>query len=87
MAFLLKFIDILFNLLYIIVIIRILLSWIRPNPEASWVQFILQVSEPVLAPFRWSFFRWGMFDFSPIIALIAIGIVRDLIIKLILYFA
>jgi len=87
MGFLIRFIDILFDLLYIIVIIRVLLSWIRPNPRAGWVQFILQISEPIMAPFRLRIFRIGMIDLSPIIALFAISIMGDLIIRLILYFA
>jgi len=87
MTFLIKFVEVLFNLIYVIIIIRVLLSWIRPNPEASWVRFVLQISEPILRPFRLPFFRLGMIDFSPIIALILIGIARDLIIRLILYFA
>jgi YggT family protein len=85
-GFLLKFADILFNLLYLIVVCRVLLSWIRPNPEQKWVQFIIQVSEPIMAPFRLTIFRLGMIDLSPIVALIALSFVHQLLVKLILIF-
>lgn len=60
------------TLLYWILIIRILLSWVNPDPYNSIVQAIYQITEPILAPFRRLPLRVGMVDLSPIIAFLVI---------------
>lgn len=85
MDFLLNFISILFNILDIVILIRILFSWFRPDPENWLVQFIISVSEPILAPFRLPIFRIGMLDLSPIVAILALSLLEEIVVRLIIF--
>jgi len=60
------------TLLYWTLIIRILLSWVNPDPYNQIVQAIYQITEPILSPLRRLPLRVGMVDLSPIIAFLII---------------
>jgi YggT family protein len=85
MNFLLSFINILFTILDFVILARILLSWFRPDPGNWLVQFIISVSEPILAPFRLPIFRIGMLDLSPIVAIFALSLIEKILIRIILF--
>ena len=56
-----------------IIIIRALLSWVNPDPYNPIVQFLTQITEPVLRPLRKLLPTWKMgIDLSPLIAILAI---------------
>jgi YggT family protein len=63
--------TILFEVINILIIVNIILSWIRPNPENPIVKLVYTLTEPLLSPFR-KFATIGMIDFSPFITLIVI---------------
>ena len=70
----------LLNVYMVIVIIRVVLSWIRPDPHNPFVQVIYKLTEPVLAPIR----RivppiGGTIDISPIILFFLIYVIIGLI--------
>lgn len=74
---------ILINLLDIytyIIFIRVILSWIRIDPYNPVVKLIYQVTEPLLSRLRavLSFGNMGL-DFSPILALLIIRLLRSVI--------
>lgn len=81
MEFLIQFTNIFFNLLTYAIIARILLSWFRASPGGRFSQFLYNTTEPVLRVARRILPPIGMMDFSPILALIVIDILRGLIIK------
>ena len=58
---------------------RVLMSWIRPNPNNPLVVIINQITEPILAPIRLGISKvapkMGMFDFSPMVALVLLNFV------------
>jgi len=60
-----------------VLIIRVLISWVNPDPYNPIVQFLQRVTDPVLYQIRK---RLGMstmgFDFSPIIAILIIMFVQ-----------
>ncbi len=60
-----------------VLIIRVLISWVNPDPYNPIVQFLQRVTDPVLYQIRK---RLGMatmgFDFSPIIAILIIIFVQ-----------
>ena len=82
----------LFEIINMLILIRVILSWIRPNPGNKIVMMIYNLTEPILEPFRELSYRFniggGMIDFSPIFAILAMQfIIQPLyfgIIKLIL---
>ena len=82
--YLIKLLDTGFQALYILLTIRILLSWISRDRYHPIVDFLYKVTEPILAPFRDIVPSWKIgIDLSPIFAFIALGIVRKLIFGLI----
>jgi YggT family protein len=68
-------ICLMFNLLIIAVFIRVLLSWFNLDPSSPAVQALHAITEPVLDPIRRIVPRIGMFDLSPIVALILLRVV------------
>ncbi len=71
--------NIIFTLLTLIVLARVILSWVvsfgggqlRGNPI---VIMIFEISEPILRPFQRLLPPTGMMDFTPMIALIVLWI-------------
>ena len=69
-----------------VLLARVLMSWVpmftnRPlDPYNPFVKFLLDVTEPVLAPLR-RFCVIGMIDLSPLVALIGLQIVGNAIIS------
>lgn len=61
-----------------IIIIRAVVSWFNPNYGHPLMQFLLRITEPTLAPIRRHLPVRGI-DFSPIIVIIAIELVRYVI--------
>lgn len=79
MNFLRNFITLLFNLYSFMILARVLLSWLNVNPYHPAVMFIHEVTEPLLKPLRNVIPPVGMFDISPIVALILLRILESLI--------
>ena len=65
-----------------ILLARVLMSWVpmftnRPlDPYNPFVKFLLDITEPVLAPLR-RFLVIGMIDLSPLVALIGLQILAN----------
>ena len=59
------------DILFWIILIRALISWVNPDPFNPIVQFLDRVTEPILAPIRRVIPPVGI-DFSPVIAALAI---------------
>jgi len=64
-----------------VIIIRALLSWVNPDPWNPIVQFLVRVTEPVLAPLRRRLptWQWGI-DFSPLVAILAIIFIQRFVV-------
>lgn len=82
-TFLIRFISILFQLLNLAIIARVFLSWFNVRPDHPVVSFLLQITEPVLAPIRRVVPTIGMLDISPIIAIILLELLRNLLITIV----
>ena len=67
--------------LTIAIIIRALLSWF-PNidPRNPLVEFIIAITEPILAPIRSVMPRIGMIDLTPMIAIILLQFIGRVLI-------
>jgi YggT family protein len=69
------------TLLTWLIIIRVLMSWISPDPSNPVVQFIVAVTEPVMEPFRKIVPPVGFIDLSPIILIFALQFLKILLVK------
>ena len=77
----------LFSILEIAILIRVFLSWMPFPKEHRLIELLYQVTEPILAPIRnliarSPFGKNMMFDFSPIIAFLMIGLIRNIVLNL-----
>jgi YggT family protein len=63
----------------IILLIRVLMSWVNPSPFNPIVQIIYRLTEPVLAPVRRVLPAFGPIDLSPIVVFAAIWFLKVLI--------
>ncbi|HEY4492168.1 MAG TPA: YggT family protein [Acidobacteriota bacterium] len=71
--------DSLITFFLVVVFARVVLSWIR-IPYNPIVQLIYQVTEPVLRPIRRRMpLTWGI-DFSPMIILLALWVIRIVVV-------
>ena len=73
--FLLNFVRFLLIGLELVILARIVLSWVDPAGRSPFAGFIIQTTEPILAPVRRMLPRTGMFDLAPLIVLLAIGFI------------
>jgi YggT family protein len=74
-VFLMNFVRFLLIALEIAIIGRVLLSYVEPRGRSSLGQFVVMITEPVLAPVRRLLPSGGMLDFSPLVVLLVIGAV------------
>jgi YggT family protein len=75
--------DIVLTILYWLIIIRALISWVNPDPYNPIVQFLYKTTEPILAPIRRLLpldFRFGI-DISPIIVFLIIMFLKSFLIS------
>ncbi|MDD5634194.1 MAG: YggT family protein [Candidatus Omnitrophica bacterium] len=75
-------VSLVFNILYFILVIRIILSWVNADPYNEIVQIIYRVSDPILWPFKKLPLRVGGIDFSPIIAFLVLAFLRNFIVNI-----
>ena len=78
MAFLVQLINMLFSLYSLVIIARAFLPLVGADTFNPIVRFIYDITEPVLAPLR-RFTIVGMYDFSPLAALIILTIVQSVV--------
>ena len=81
-------IDKLLTLLIYAIVVRAILSFVvpmmgpRPHPMLmSITRVINQVTEPLLGPLRRALPTVGMFDFSPMVAIVVLVIIRTVFIR------
>ena len=74
-----KIADILLSLLYWLILIRALISWVNPDPHNAIVQFLYRATEPILQPIRKMLPRMAI-DISPIIAFFAIIFLKSFLV-------
>ena len=67
----------------IVILIRVVMSWMRVNQNSPFVRIVYNLTEPVLAPVRNVMPHMGGLDISPIVIFFAYRIiVRSIIIGL-----
>jgi len=71
--YLMTFLSVLLWVMWLAILVRVILSWFPIDPRNPVVPVVFDVSEPILAPFRRVIPRIGMFDLSPLAALLVIS--------------
>ena len=78
-AWLLYFVELLFNVLQFAIIIRALMSWFNPRPDNPLVILLNDITEPVLAPLRRIVPRLGMVDITPLVAILLMSVIQQVL--------
>jgi YggT family protein len=77
-AFLRVFVELLVTVLFLVVLGRVLISWVNPGFEGPVARFLFDTTEPLLSPIRRILPQTGMIDLSPLILSIALLILMRL---------
>ena len=76
----------LLDLYSLILFVRIILSWVQPDPYNPIIRFLHAVTDPILIPLRRIIPPiGGMIDLSPLVAFLLIGLLKRLIIHSLYY--
>ena len=82
-GFLITFIQVTANILTLIILIDVILSFFL-NPFHPLRQTLDTVVEPMLAPIRQFMPQTGMLDFSPLILLILIQLIESVLVQILI---
>jgi YggT family protein len=72
-GFLQLFVGVLCLLLWLLVFGRVMFSWFDPTGSSPLGRFLVQTTEPLLAPIRRVLPPAGMMDFSGLVVLLVLG--------------
>ena len=83
--------DVFFQVIYVLIFVRIMLSWIPGARFGSIGSFIYGITEPILGPIREMLHASPigggmMMDFSPIISLFVMNIAKEILKGIIMLF-
>jgi len=73
--FLFKFISLLCQVLTLAIIVRVIIFWFSPRQTSRLAIILLQITEPFLRPLRRIVPRAGVFDFTPMVAIVILLII------------
>lgn len=69
----------LLDLYSFVLFVTVVLSWLQLSPENPVVRFFARITEPVLAPIRERLPQAGGFDFSAMLVLLGIQLLKRLL--------
>ncbi|MDD3921177.1 MAG: YggT family protein [Eubacteriales bacterium] len=76
-------VNVVLSMLYWLILIRALISWVNPDPHNGVVQFLYGITEPVLSPIRrmLPFALKMTIDISPIIAFLIVLFLQSFLVQ------
>lgn len=72
----------LIDLYSLVLLASVILSWVRLDPDNAFVRVIHQLTEPVLSRVRQILPAAGGFDFSPMVVLLGLQLLKSLLARL-----
>jgi len=79
---LILFIQLLAYLLWFLLLARVVMSWTNPRGGGGLVAFVYQATEPILAPIRRLLPPTAGIDWSPLIAILLLGVVLRVVTRI-----
>jgi YggT family protein len=67
---------------WIVVLGRVLMSWIDPSAVRPITQFLYRLTEPILGPLRQVLPKSGQLDLSPLVLLLGLGFAMRVILTI-----
>lgn len=84
MGFLITFVNALYWAFWLLILARVIISFTRMDPYHPIRRTVYELTEPILAPIRRILPPTSGLDFSPLIALLLLELVRMVLFRLIL---
>lgn len=70
------------QLLYWLLMARIIISWLPVDPYSGIVQFLNQVTDPILLPFRKIPLQIGVLDLTPLLAFVVLYFLNNVLVRI-----
>ena len=70
----------LIDLYALIILVRVVLSWLPVDRDQAWARFIVDVTEPLVGPIRRILPPFGGLDFSPLVAMLLLQLLRNFLV-------
>ncbi len=79
-----KLVNMVCSIFYFVLVIRIIMSWVNPDPYNEIVRTIYRITDPVLIPLRRLPLQFGAVDFSPIVAFLLLQFVSSFVVNVLM---
>ena len=76
-----QLLQMVFQIYTLILIVRVLITWVNPDPFNPVVQFLSRVTDPVLEPLRRVIPPLGPIDLSPVVALLLLQALQHFVVR------
>lgn len=67
------------NLYSLVILARVLMSWVQVDPDSPLARTLIDLTEPVLGPIRNALSPAAGLDFSPIIAIVLLNVLGQML--------
>ena len=74
-------INLMLTLYFWLIIARVIVSFVHPDPRHPMMPILLQLTEPVFGPLRRTLPTLGPFDLSPLVATLGVVLARVLVVQ------
>lgn len=81
--FISAFVQITSDVLSALILVQVLMSWVA-KPGSAFYEFVNSLVNPILKPIKKILPNTGMIDFSPMIALILLELIKNLTLQFLL---
>lgn len=76
---LVHFVMVLLQVFSLLLLVRIVMSWMNVDPRNEFLAVLHQITEPVLEPVRRVIPPLGMIDISPLIVFVVLHLIRSML--------
>lgn len=80
-AALAQLVQVVFQIYWLLIIVRVLISWVNPDPFNPIVQGLSRLTDPILEPLRRVIPSIGPIDLSPLVALLILQALRYFLVQ------
>lgn len=77
-------IQLFFNIVFLLILARILLSFLPQYRSNAIAEMVFGITEPILSPFQRLIPPIGMIDISPMVAILVLGVVQWFLLNLVI---
>ncbi|PIZ00569.1 YggT family protein [bacterium (Candidatus Howlettbacteria) CG_4_10_14_0_8_um_filter_40_9] len=74
-----NFVNLFFNALYLLIFVRVVMSWIPNLQSGKFAEFVLEITDPVLKPIQKIIPNLGGIDISPIVAFFLLQLLQGFV--------